>query len=274
LYRFWVFVHILGVFGFLLFHGVSVVVTFRLRTERDPRRINDLLALSGSSISAFYASLAVLLLGGVVAGFLGDWWGRAWIWVAIVLLVATSVAMFLLARPYYRRIGLVARAMAGGSEAVTEDQFDAILRSRRPWTIVAIGFGGLLAILYLMMFKPSFDFSGGPAEPTVPPGTIAITANTLAFDTSELAVPAGEPFEIFLNNEESGVPHNLSIYTDSSAATPLFVGENITGPATITYQVEALDAGEYFFRCDVHPVQMVGTVMAAGRVITGTDASP
>src|SRR6266540_1695791 len=114
LYRWWVFVHVAGVFGFLVAHGVSVMVTFRLRRERDPAKVNDLLQLSGSSIRAFYWSLGVLLVGGVVAGFEGHWWGKAWIWVAIALLVLTSLAMYGMARPFYRRVGVVARAVAGG----------------------------------------------------------------------------------------------------------------------------------------------------------------
>jgi len=33
----------------------------------------------------------------------------------------------------------------------------------------------------------------------------------------------------------------------------------VTGEATATYQVEPLDAGTYFFQCDVHPGTMFGT---------------
>ena len=159
MYEWWVFVHLVGVAGFLISHGVSIVVTFRLRAERDPRRIDELIQLSGSSIVPFYVSLGLLLLGGVVAGFLGDWWGRAWIWASIAVLVATSVTMYVLAKPYYRRVGLIARAMAGGSRAVSQEQFAATLRSTRPPAIAAVGFARLLVILYLMMFKPSLGFS-------------------------------------------------------------------------------------------------------------------
>jgi hypothetical protein len=59
-----------------------------------------------------------------------------------------------------------------------------------------------------------------------------------------------------------GAPHNVAIYRDSSAAQKIFVGETITDTA-ITYEVPALEAGEYFFRCDVHP-EMTGTVTTGG----------
>lgn len=153
-YQWWVFLHIVGVFGFLLAHGVSVGVAFRLRRERDPHRINALLELSGSSILLVNVSLIVLMIAGVVAGFLGHWWGQGWIWTALGILLATSVAMSVLARPFYKRIRLVAEALASGSQAVTEEQFASVLRNPRPLVIAGVGFAALLVILWLMMFKP------------------------------------------------------------------------------------------------------------------------
>src|SRR5205809_5802891 len=90
-YQFWFFVHLVGVFGFLLAHGVSVAVTFKLRGERDPARINALLQLSGSSIKGFYVSLLVLLVGGLAAATVGHLWSKAWIWSAIAVLVIASL---------------------------------------------------------------------------------------------------------------------------------------------------------------------------------------
>ncbi|MGH2739813.1 MAG: DUF2269 family protein [Actinomycetota bacterium] len=154
MYRWWVFVHIVGVFGFLTAHGASVAVAFRLRGERNPARIQALLELSGRSINAFFVSLLVLLTGGIVAGFLGHWWAQAWIWVSLGVLVATSLVMFLLGTPYYKRLRLAAQEASGGSEVVTEDRLVGVLRSPVPIILAFVGFGALGLILYLMMFKP------------------------------------------------------------------------------------------------------------------------
>lgn len=154
MYSWWVFLHIAGVFAFLTAHGVSVGVAFKLRRERDPQRILALNELSSSSISLFYAGLGFLLFGGIVAGFMGRWWGQAWIWVSLGTLIATSIAMYVIAHPYYRRVAFVARAMAGGSTAVSEEQLDEILLSHVPFTLAGIGFGAILFILFLMIFKP------------------------------------------------------------------------------------------------------------------------
>jgi len=114
LYRWWVFIHIVAVVAFLVTHGVSIWVSFRLRKERDPGRVSDLLALSGSTTKPMYVSLAVLVAAGIVAGSLGGWWSEAWIWVALVVLVASTLAMYVLARGYYQKVRTVAKAKAAG----------------------------------------------------------------------------------------------------------------------------------------------------------------
>jgi hypothetical protein len=153
-YQWWVFLHIAGVSAFLVAHGVSVGVAFRLRDERDPRRIMALLDLSSWSISLMYVGILLLLTGGIVAGFVGDWWGSGWIWVSLGTLILVIVSMYAVASGYYKRLRLIVGAMADGSHAVSEEQLAGLLEGPRPWILAVIGFGGLLFILYLMLFKP------------------------------------------------------------------------------------------------------------------------
>jgi hypothetical protein len=153
-YRWWVFLHIAGVLGFLSAHGVSVGVAFRVRRERDPGRIMALLDLSSSSVTLMYVSLLILLTGGVVAGFLGQWWSQYWIWVSLGTLIAIMVAMFAFATLYYRRLRRIVGAMANGSQAVSGERLAEVLSGPRPWILAVIGFGGIVFILYLMIFKP------------------------------------------------------------------------------------------------------------------------
>jgi plastocyanin len=273
-YQWWVFVHLVGVLAFVGAHGVSMFVLFRLRSERDPRKVNDLLVLSSSSITAFYYGFGVLLAGGIVAGFLGHWWGRAWIWAAIGVLVVVTVVMYGIATPYYKRVRFVARAMAEGSQAVTAEQFDQILREPRVGAVAGIGVLGLLFIVYLMVLKPSLGFSTSAAPVAVPSGPVVqVTARSLTFTASTLTAPASQAFTLVFNNDDPGVPHNVAIYTDASASSSLFVGEIFNGPAVKDYSVNPLPTGTYFFRCDVHP-QMNGTLVAeAGAATPSTSPS-
>jgi len=102
--------------------------------------------------------------------------------------------------------------------------------------------------------------SGGGSAPCAPNGTkLSISAQNVAFSTDCLAAPADQAFTIAFDNMDAGIPHNVAIYTDSSASKSLFVGELVTGPKTVTYKVKGLPAGTYFFRCDVHPTTMSGT---------------
>jgi hypothetical protein len=154
LYQWMVFLHIAGVFAFLTAHGVSVGVAFRVRGERDPRRILALLELSAWSTSLMYVGLLLLLAGGVTAGFIGDWWGSGWIWVSLGTLVLVMIGMYTVAAGYYKRLRLIVGAMADGSQAVSDQRLSELLEGPRPWVLAVIGFGGILFILYLMLFKP------------------------------------------------------------------------------------------------------------------------
>jgi hypothetical protein len=150
----WKFIHLAGVFGFLTAHGISAGVALRLRREREPTRVLALGELSQASITWLYVSLLVLLAGGVVAGFKIHAWGRGWIWASLGVLLAVWAAMYPLATNHYRKVRFVAKALADGSTAISEEQFVSLLRSSRPFILAGMGFGAIGLILYLMVLKP------------------------------------------------------------------------------------------------------------------------
>jgi plastocyanin len=98
--------------------------------------------------------------------------------------------------------------------------------------------------------------SAAPGSPAVSssmdPDALRIAAKDLVFSTTALTAPAGKPFQIVFDNQES-VPHNVAIYRDASATEKVFVEEPFGGPRVVAYDVPALTAGRYFFRCDLHP---------------------
>jgi hypothetical protein len=164
LYPWIVFVHVAAAFSFVLAHGVAVFIGFRIRQERDRARIAALLDLSKASLPLVYGSLLVLIVAGLTAGAIGGWLGRLWIWTAIGVLLGMAVVMALIATPHYQRIRQLVGASISSREARSlkplpkpesvVEELTARLRSRRPELLAAIGGGGLLTVIWLMMVKP------------------------------------------------------------------------------------------------------------------------
>ena len=102
------------------------------------------------------------------------------------------------------------------------------------------------------------DEPSGPVASGNASGPVVVAAD-MKFQTPDVVVPAGAAFELTFDNRDSA-PHNVAIYTDSSASQALFKGEIFSAGSKV-YEVPALAAGTYFFRCDVHP-DMTGTIVA------------
>ena len=106
------------------------------------------------------------------------------------------------------------------------------------------------------------DGSTGGGTIAVVGGNVDLSANNLEFDASVIEAPAGEEFTITFTNLESQ-PHNVAVDTEEGG-DEIVTGEVITGPdATTTITVPALEPGEYYFVCDVHP-EMNGTIVVEG----------
>jgi plastocyanin len=116
---------------------------------------------------------------------------------------------------------------------------------------------------------------GGPSPPpsgptptkTQPPPTggggtanASISALGTAFSTTTLSLPADKTISLAFDNQDPGLQHNVAIYADSGYTQPLFTGAIVTGPTNTTYSISPLKPGTYYFRCDVHPTEMTGTV--------------
>jgi uncharacterized membrane protein len=160
-----VFVHVAAVLGFFIAHGTSMAVAFRLKRERDPERVRALLDLSGWATALPGATLAPLgFVAGIAAGFMGNWWGQAWIWISLALFVAVGVAMTPLVASYLNAIRAAAGAPSVSNPfsrkppppAPEADpvQLRSLLDAWNPLTAAVMGLGAFVIILWLMMFKP------------------------------------------------------------------------------------------------------------------------
>jgi hypothetical protein len=144
MYRWIVFIHIASVLGLLLVHPVTVA--FHLKEERDHTRIRELLEVSEAASLLRWVFFGLTIASGVLLGFLGSWWGDAWIWVALATFAAIGIVMRVYGGRTIDRI----------ADTRDDAEMDRLLRHFRPWILAVTGVGGLLLVLYLMLFKPTF----------------------------------------------------------------------------------------------------------------------
>ena len=155
-----VFAHVLGAFTFVLAHGVSMFVAVRIRMEPDHARVAALLDLSRSAVAIAAFAVLFLLFTGVAAGFVGDWWGQRWIWTSLAILILLWGYMSFRGTRYLdsvrHAVGSVGVYDKKGTEPPPADPAAAavLLASSRASELATVGGIGLIAILYLMVFKP------------------------------------------------------------------------------------------------------------------------
>ena len=153
--------HLFSIVAFLVVHGSSIVITLQLRREHDPARQRMLLELSRNSVGFVHPATLFVFATGVALGFLGNWWGRLWIWTAIALSIGLWGVMYLLGT---RRLDRLRTALGVAAfyakkddpepAQASPDEQALITRSREPWSISTIGATGLAVMFWLMMFKP------------------------------------------------------------------------------------------------------------------------
>jgi hypothetical protein len=148
------FFHILSVLVFLGTHGTSMTVLYRIRGERDRKKILDLITLSGETTIPMYVGLVGIVLTGILLGVKVLAFKHWWVWLAIGILVVTVGLMYGVAKPYFDRIKTACEVRPSGVPRVSDQELGEILESSRAHVITAIGVLGLAAILYLMVFQP------------------------------------------------------------------------------------------------------------------------
>lgn len=152
----WVFLHIVCVALFLLFHGVQMWAMFSLEPALpDREKIFDRAEQSRMASTPMYVSLGLLVVFGVIAGIDGDWFSHGWwLWGAIVVLLVTVGLMSSMAGPFMKKVREGTTRWADGSYTMTDEELETLLRGPRPRVIAFTGVAGLAILLWLMVYKP------------------------------------------------------------------------------------------------------------------------
>jgi plastocyanin len=108
-----------------------------------------------------------------------------------------------------------------------------------------------------------------PANPAVVITSGNIKNNKYAFDQTQVSAPAGQPFVICFKNADI-TSHNVQLFTADPDEGGQLIFEphaavtGVLGPVEAAYNIRALAPGTYFFRCEIHPVVMKGTLTVSG----------
>ena len=157
------FLHVFSAFAFFLIHGATAAAMFALKREREPNRVEGLLAIRDFATKWMGIPLGVLFISGIVMGFMGHWWNQTWIWLAIGVFLAISFAMSGFGRLYHDRLWHAidphghsppTKKEKRYSQPATTEELVGLLAKGRPLMLTVIGVVGLGIILWLMMFKP------------------------------------------------------------------------------------------------------------------------
>ena len=157
------YLHIGSVFGFLFMHGPSAAAAFAMRRTRDPARLEALVDISKFWVRASFVFLLLIIISGIGLGFMGNWWGKVWIWLSIAIFLALMVLMHIRGtRKFYGvRRALGQEYLQGwftilpGTGVLAEpNELNWRLRAIRPWELTVTSVVLLAVLLALMLFKP------------------------------------------------------------------------------------------------------------------------
>ena len=155
--RWLLYLHVASVLGFMLVHGASVQVMWKLRWEPDPERSLHLFDPL-SDVRPLRALLVAVIVTGLASGWVGGWWRQWWPWLSLVVLGVIAWAMYRYGAGFYGLIeGAATDAVAarGGPDAAAKQAaFEVARRAWHPIGMTVVGLGGVAVILWLMLFKP------------------------------------------------------------------------------------------------------------------------
>ncbi len=224
--------HVLAGTGFIAVHGASMFLLHSIRNERSRDSIKAMLDFTARTTAAMYATLLAVVGTGVWLGFeRSSVFRRGWYWWSLALLVATSVWMWFVARPFAAKLRAACELRPSGVPRVSDDELAITLSSRHSDLIAVVGFGALAVILTLMVLQPqSSDDSPvaseasplsteatNPPQATGPPTVSSVS--TTEPGSSDVTAVTVAPIDTSVGNEADLLALGWEVFEVSAGGT-------------------------------------------------------
>jgi hypothetical protein len=160
-YRVIVFLHVISAMGFIMAHGVSAMMLFKVSRERKYENLCNYLEISSAAMRPAMLALHGVEITGIILTIMGRWWMLGWIWAALALFIAVGFVMGKYAAGYMHSVrkamGMVSpkelkkgiRPMPAPYEKLME-----VVAAGRPRLVATAGLSGIAMIVALMTLKP------------------------------------------------------------------------------------------------------------------------
>jgi len=108
---------------------------------------------------------------------------------------------------------------------------------------------------------PNLQGGAGPDRSVPSPNlVIQLKASNSAFSESEIQAPAYTQVSIILENADKDTTHSFSLYRTPNGSEPVFIGGSVGANETRTFTFTTPEPGMYYFRDDLMPGLLNGTL--------------
>jgi plastocyanin/mono/diheme cytochrome c family protein len=109
--------------------------------------------------------------------------------------------------------------------------------------------------------QPTTDPNAPTPTPVPDAQQLTVVGLDLEFDPETLTANATQPITVTFDNQDEGVQHNIVFYDGPDADSEQIAGTDIASGAVVqTLSFGPLEAGEYYYDCQVHPTTMQGVL--------------
>ena len=157
MYKWIVYLHVTVIFIFLIQHAAEIIVTFKLREQKEPEGVFATYSFMPNNNSRnLRITYSLIIVTGAVAGFMSVWWRQGWMWAALGVMIVIWIVMNQIGGKYLTAVDAITeQAIKNKADESANEKFRQDLKRRREPEIMTItSLIGMLIILWLMMFKP------------------------------------------------------------------------------------------------------------------------